>query len=99
MRVAGTGEVDARATSKKQIDERKQDAGRLRMDARRDQAERRAAALVHVRGSVNLGACVEKDLRDSYGILHRTLTPALDAVDADVVKQHRVMRPHRARLN
>ena len=69
------------------------------MGARRDQAECRAAATVHVRLGVHLGAGREQQLGHAYDVVWRVLAVILHAVRRDIVQQRGAMLALRAGAN
>jgi len=95
--------LDLGAMIEQQLDQRVLHSRLARMRARRDQAERRAPASVHIRLGFDLGACLEQDLGDAHDVLRRLLAIALDPVGRDVVQQRGIVlalgaRPDQVRL-
>ena len=97
MCVAGEiGVLDLRAVLEQQLDQRDLHARPTGMRARRDQAERRGPAAVHLGLGIDLGARVEQDLRDPHDVLRRFLAISLDPVGRHVVQQRGIVLALRA---
>jgi len=96
---ARAGPLEGSAVVEQRFHERALQAGLGRMTARYQHAHGGALGAVHVTKRIDLGAGVQKDLRNFDRVRRRLLPPVLDAVGGDIVQQRGLVPARRDRAD